>query len=93
MLDGIGLTSIRTPAVSAVAVDRLAPKDAHRLVVFGNGTLHAGNTLASLVAMAVTFVGMFLGQHARSTIRPEIFRLLFFSGMLALGLHFAVIHR
>lgn len=37
MLDGIALTSIRTPAVSAVAVDRLAAPNAGRLVVFGKG--------------------------------------------------------
>lgn len=37
MLDGIALTSLRTPAVSAVAVDRLATPKANRLVVFGRG--------------------------------------------------------
>ena len=39
--------------------------------------------------MLVTFAGMFLGQFARRFIRPEIFRLLFFSGMLVLGVHLA----
>jgi ornithine cyclodeaminase len=37
VLDGIALTSIRTAAVSAVAVDALAEPDAARLVVFGAG--------------------------------------------------------
>lgn len=37
VLDGIALTSLRTPAVSALAVDRLAPPTASRLVVFGDG--------------------------------------------------------
>jgi ornithine cyclodeaminase len=37
VLDGIALTSLRTPAVSALAVDRLAPPNASRLVVFGDG--------------------------------------------------------
>jgi ornithine cyclodeaminase len=37
VLDGIALTSIRTAAVSAVAVDALAEPDAARLVVFGSG--------------------------------------------------------
>ena len=83
----------RDDLVQAQGISFTVSTFAVSLVVFGNGTLHAGNTIASLVAMAVTFVGMFLGQHARSTIRPEIFRLLFFSGMLALGLHFALIHR
>ena len=36
VLDGIGLTDVRTSAVSALAVRHLAP-DARRLVVFGTG--------------------------------------------------------
>jgi ornithine cyclodeaminase/alanine dehydrogenase-like protein (mu-crystallin family) len=43
MLDGIALTSVRTPAVSAVAVDRLASPHASRLVVFGNGPQARGH--------------------------------------------------
>jgi ornithine cyclodeaminase len=37
VLDGLALTSVRTAAVSAVAVDALAEPDAARLVVFGSG--------------------------------------------------------
>ena len=37
LLDGIALTTLRTPAVSALAVRRLAAPDARRLVVFGRG--------------------------------------------------------
>jgi ornithine cyclodeaminase len=37
LLDGIALTNLRTPAVSALAVRRLAAPDARRLVVFGRG--------------------------------------------------------
>lgn len=37
MLDAAALTAIRTAAVSALAVDRLASPDASRLVVFGTG--------------------------------------------------------
>jgi ornithine cyclodeaminase/alanine dehydrogenase-like protein (mu-crystallin family) len=36
-MDGIALTSLRTPAVSALAVAHLAEPDARRLVVFGSG--------------------------------------------------------
>ncbi|WP_307851193.1 ornithine cyclodeaminase family protein [Nocardiopsis sp. MG754419] len=36
-VDGVSLTSLRTPATSAVAADHLADPDASRLVVFGNG--------------------------------------------------------
>ncbi|MGC4890530.1 ornithine cyclodeaminase family protein [Micromonospora sp. DT227] len=37
LLNGTALTTLRTPAVSAVAVDHLAPPDARHLVVFGAG--------------------------------------------------------
>ncbi|MCH1883885.1 ornithine cyclodeaminase family protein [Agrococcus sp. ARC_14] len=37
IIDGVSLTALRTPAVSAVAVDGLAAPDAERLVVFGTG--------------------------------------------------------
>lgn len=37
IIDGVSLTSLRTPAVSAVAVDGLAAAEAERLVVFGTG--------------------------------------------------------
>jgi ornithine cyclodeaminase len=37
LIDGIALTNLRTPAVSAVAVRRLARPDARRLLVFGRG--------------------------------------------------------
>jgi ornithine cyclodeaminase/alanine dehydrogenase-like protein (mu-crystallin family) len=37
VIDGIALTNLRTPAVSALAVRRLAVPDARRLLVFGRG--------------------------------------------------------
>jgi ornithine cyclodeaminase/alanine dehydrogenase-like protein (mu-crystallin family) len=37
LVDGIALTNLRTAAVSALAVRRLAAPDARRLVVFGHG--------------------------------------------------------
>ena len=37
LLDGIGLTNLRTAAVSALAVRHLAAPDARRLLVFGTG--------------------------------------------------------
>lgn len=46
MLDGIGLTAVRTPAVSALAVRHLAPPDAARLVVFGTGPQAWGHVRA-----------------------------------------------
>jgi ornithine cyclodeaminase len=46
MLDGTALTTVRTAAVSAVAVDALAAPDASRLVVFGTGPQAEGHIAA-----------------------------------------------
>ena len=59
------------------------------LVVLANGTMNVTNASASLVAMVVTFGGMFLGQYIRRFVRPEVFRFLFFAGMLVLGVNLA----
>ena len=83
----------RDDLVQAQGISFTVSTFALALVVLGNGTLHAANGMVSLVAMLVTFAGMFLGQYARKFIRPEIFRLLFFCGMLVLGVHLAFFHR
>jgi ornithine cyclodeaminase/alanine dehydrogenase-like protein (mu-crystallin family) len=49
-LDGAALTAVRTAAVSALAVDRLARPDASRLVLFGTGP-QAYSHLAALAAV------------------------------------------
>lgn len=46
VVDGAALTTLRTPAVSAVAVDRLAPVEAAHLVVFGTGPQAEGHVQA-----------------------------------------------
>ncbi|RBQ19009.1 ornithine cyclodeaminase family protein [Spongiactinospora rosea] len=45
-LPGIALTSLRTPAVSALAVRHLAPQDAASLLVFGTGPQAWGHVTA-----------------------------------------------
>jgi uncharacterized protein len=45
---------------------------------------------ASLVALGTALVGMWLGQLVRGKVKPETFRLFFFIGLLALGLHLAL---
>ncbi|WP_067141874.1 ornithine cyclodeaminase family protein [Microtetraspora malaysiensis] len=45
-MDGTALTTLRTPAVSALAVRRLAPPDARSLVVFGSGPQAWGHVTA-----------------------------------------------
>ena len=59
------------------------------IVLLANGTLNAANAGGSLVAVLVSLVGMAIGQLVRKSIHPEVFRFLFFVGMLALGFHLA----
>jgi ornithine cyclodeaminase/alanine dehydrogenase-like protein (mu-crystallin family) len=56
LLDGIGLTAVRTPAVSAVAVRHLAAPDASRLVVFGTGPQAWGHVRALCAVRPVEHV-------------------------------------
>lgn len=50
LMEGNGLTALRTPAVSAVAADHLTARDAKKLVVFGTG-LQALGHLDALAAI------------------------------------------
>lgn len=48
LLDGSAVTTLRTPAVSALAADLLAPAEAEHLVVFGTGPQARGHIEALL---------------------------------------------
>lgn len=54
------------------------------------GEIHAALLWPSLIALAGVLVGMWLGQRVRMRVKPETFRLCFFLGILALGLHLAL---
>ena len=75
----------RDDLVQAQGISFTVSTAALMLVVIGNGTLNATNAGASFVAMAVTFAGMFLGQYIREFVKPDVFRVLFFTAMLVLG--------
>ena len=46
IMDGVALTTLRTPAVSAAAADLLAPEDCDHMVIFGYGPQAAGHVEA-----------------------------------------------
>lgn len=48
LIDGTAITSLRTPAVSAVGVDALAPQHVSQLVIFGSGPQAVGHAEALL---------------------------------------------
>lgn len=62
LLDGTALTSLRTPAVSAVAVRHLADADASRLVVFGSGPQAWGHVEALRAVRPLADV-VVVGRH------------------------------
>jgi ornithine cyclodeaminase/alanine dehydrogenase-like protein (mu-crystallin family) len=64
-LDGIAITSLRTPAMSAVAVRHLAPAGASRLVVFGTGPQAWGH-VTSLQAVRPLADVVVVGRDPRS---------------------------
>jgi len=67
VLDGIGLTNVRTSAVSALAVRHLAAPGARRLVVFGTGPqarAHVGALRAVSALEHVVVVGRDAGRTA-----------------------------
>jgi ornithine cyclodeaminase/alanine dehydrogenase-like protein (mu-crystallin family) len=69
LIDGSAITSVRTPAVSAVAMDALAPAEVDAAVVFGTGPQalgHAEALLAIRHTASVTVVGR-QGAAARAT--------------------------
>jgi uncharacterized protein len=59
-IQALGLN--RDDLVQAQGISFSVSSFALMIVVFGNGTLNASNSIASLVAMAITFVGMFGGR-------------------------------
>ncbi|WP_017589345.1 ornithine cyclodeaminase family protein [Nocardiopsis ganjiahuensis] len=58
LVDGVTLTSLRTPATSAVAADRLAAPAASRLVVFGSGPQAVEHAVAVAGIRELTSVRM-----------------------------------
>jgi ornithine cyclodeaminase/alanine dehydrogenase-like protein (mu-crystallin family) len=63
LLDGIALTNLRTPAVSALAVRLLAAPDARRLVIFGRGPQARAHAAAVAAVRPIEHVEL-LGRDA-----------------------------
>jgi uncharacterized membrane protein YfcA len=51
------------------------------------GAFHGAVAVASLLALAPASAGMLVGQWVRLRVRPDVFRLCFFLGLLGLGGH------
>lgn len=55
-----------------------------------DGVFEASLATASLLALVPVVAGMLAGQWLRLRVRPAVFRLCFFLGLLALGVHLAL---
>jgi ornithine cyclodeaminase/alanine dehydrogenase-like protein (mu-crystallin family) len=66
LLDGSALTELRTPAVSALAIDRLARPDARRMVIFGTGPQAFGHLVAARLVRPIREVGIVGRTHDRA---------------------------
>jgi uncharacterized protein len=53
------------------------------------GLVTAATALPGAVAMAASFIGMFIGQSVRSRLEPEAFRRWFLIAMILLGIYLA----
>lgn len=65
IMDGAALTELRTPANSAMAVDKMAIPGAERLVVFGTGPQAIGHTVAVTLVRPlsqISIVGRYPGD-------------------------------
>jgi ornithine cyclodeaminase/alanine dehydrogenase-like protein (mu-crystallin family) len=71
LIDGTALTSLRTPAVSAVAVDHLAVPEAGRLVVFGGGPQALGHIEACRAVRPLTSVGVVTRRREQASVLVE----------------------
>ena len=65
ILDGAALTTLRTPALSAVAVDALAAPEASRLVVVGSGPQALGHVHALRAVRPIADVRIVARSAAR----------------------------
>jgi uncharacterized membrane protein YfcA len=60
------------------------------VILARDGALQVSLAGASLLALFPALAGMWLGQVVRARVRPEVFRLFFFLGLLVLGIHLAL---
>ena len=80
----------RDHLVQALGLSFTVATIALAVVLIGNGELRVSLAGPSVYALAVSLVGMALGQMVRKRIDPKTFRLCFFIGLMLLGVHLAL---
>lgn len=74
MFDGVALTSLRTPAVSAAAIDRVAESDARTLGIIGTGPQAIAHALAVRTVRPIQTVLIAGTSSARSEAAADTLR-------------------
>lgn len=87
-LQALGLE--RDDLVQALGVSFTVSTVALAALLMHVGSLQVAAAGASALAIVPALLGMALGQWLRGRARPEVFRLCFFVGLLALGAHLAL---
>ncbi|GAB4566917.1 MAG: sulfite exporter TauE/SafE family protein [Rhizobacter sp.] len=82
-LNALGLG--KEELVRALGISFLVSTIALAVSLRSGGALELGNALGSLLALLPALAGMALGQWVRLRVQPELFKRIFFSGLLALG--------
>jgi uncharacterized membrane protein YfcA len=84
-LQGIGLA--KDDLVQALGITYTTSTVALAVVLFYGGAMHVAVAGPSVLALVVSLLGMKLGQAIRARVEEKTFLLLFFVGLLLIGLH------
>jgi uncharacterized protein len=76
--------------VQAIGLSVTVSTIALTMLLAVDGVMQTSLAGASLLALAPAVAGMLLGQFIRTRVRPEVFRVCFFTGLLLLGAHLAL---
>ena len=87
-LQAIGLD--KDELVQALGITYTVSTIALAAVVARAGVLNADLLVPTIVALAASLMGMWLGQKVRNVLREETFRKCFFVGLLLIGAHLAL---
>jgi len=82
-LNALGLE--KEDLVRALGISFLVSTIALAVSLRSGGALEMGNAVGSLLALLPALLGMALGQWVRLRVQPDVFKKVFFSGLLALG--------
>jgi len=84
-LQGIGLA--KDDLVQALGITYTVSTVALAAVLAYGGAMHVAVAGPSVLALVVSLLGMKIGQMIRARVQEKTFLLLFFIGLLLIGLH------